>query len=324
MRKGAEAQTTLPGWCRIKYVTNMKKNLISPSLKLACLLLLSPTAAQFCQAQLTWGTDGAGTTATPSLWLRADAGTTTSGSAVSAWADQSGNAFNVSNDILAQEPALVASSATFNNQAVLHFDGSTKYLYNLSVLGTDLIGTDQSTIFIVQLNNGGQSAALAWNQVANTANQMAVNAPYDAKIFFDHGSTVNADNPPGFVSNPHIVTLERNVSAGTIRVDGTPLTLTPSTFTTAIDNTGAGYLQVGGFNGAVLTPPGGFIPMNGDIAEVLVFKTALSGADINTVENYLGGRYGISAVPEPSQYAAVFAGVCMIVGLALRHRRQTA
>jgi hypothetical protein len=56
-----------------------------------------------------------------SLWLKADAGVTLSGTMVTAWADQSGNGLNVVPDITSDDIILVSSIAKFNNKPAILF-----------------------------------------------------------------------------------------------------------------------------------------------------------------------------------------------------------
>jgi len=62
-----------------------------------------------------------------SLWLKADAGVTTSGSNVTAWADQSGNGRTVT---LTNSPTFTASS--INGKPTIDFNGSTQYVNALT------------------------------------------------------------------------------------------------------------------------------------------------------------------------------------------------
>jgi hypothetical protein len=58
-----------------------------------------------------------------SLWLKADAGVTLSGSNVTAWADQSGNGRSVA---VVNSPSLTANS--INGKPTIDFNGSTQYV----------------------------------------------------------------------------------------------------------------------------------------------------------------------------------------------------
>jgi hypothetical protein len=76
------------------------------------------------------------------LWLRADAGTstTTNGQTVSAWNDQSGNGNNATQGTSANQPLFIASEPLANNRPVLRFDGSDDWMQTTTHL-TDNVGT---------------------------------------------------------------------------------------------------------------------------------------------------------------------------------------
>jgi hypothetical protein len=76
------------------------------------------------------------------LWLRADAGTstTTDGQPVSAWNDQSGNGNNATQTTSANQPLFIASEPLANNRPVLRFDGSNDWMQTGTHI-TDNVGT---------------------------------------------------------------------------------------------------------------------------------------------------------------------------------------
>ncbi|RMG39225.1 MAG: hypothetical protein D6732_04395, partial [Methanobacteriota archaeon] len=83
-------------------------------------------------------TDG---TTTLKLWLKADAGVTLSGSNVSDWADQSGNANDATQSNAADQPLFVSSS--MNGQPALQFSDDI-------MSGTNILASDnQATVFVV-------------------------------------------------------------------------------------------------------------------------------------------------------------------------------
>jgi len=63
-----------------------------------------------------------------SAWYRADAGITESGNRVSAWADQSSNAYNLEQATAASKPLYVSSDADINSKPLISFDDSTRMM----------------------------------------------------------------------------------------------------------------------------------------------------------------------------------------------------
>ena len=58
------------------------------------------------------------------------------------------------------------------------------------------------------------------------------------------------------------------------------------------------------------TSPGNFIRfLDGEMAEVLIYNQDLPESNRNSVENYLGAKYGISVIPEPA--TAPLIGLCL-------------
>jgi hypothetical protein len=112
----------------------------------------------------------------------------------------------------------------------------------------------------------------------------------------------------------------RNGTAAEFRLDGTPIALAGNAFPTgpSWDTTGTGTLTVGGapFDAAPSTPD----LWTGDLAEIQIYN-AVPG-DINAVELALGAEYGLTVVPEPSEYAMIFGLACVAGAVALRYRRQ--
>jgi hypothetical protein len=88
------------------------------------------------------GPGGVGASVTNRLWLRADAGTstTTNGQPVSAWNDQSGNGNNATQGTSANQPLFIASEPLANNRPVLRFDGSDDWMQTETHL-TNNVGT---------------------------------------------------------------------------------------------------------------------------------------------------------------------------------------
>ena len=78
------------------------------------------------------------------LWLKADAGVTLSGNSVTNWADQSGNAYNVTQATAANQPTFEAS--VFNGQPAISFDGGD-WLNN--TISNPVTAGAARTIFVV-------------------------------------------------------------------------------------------------------------------------------------------------------------------------------
>ena len=84
----------------------------------------------------------------------------------------------------------------------------------------------------------------------------------------------------------------------------------------------------GSFNGSGIFSANGTLAVGslnagenwgGNIAEILAYNSG--SIDVAGVENYLGTKYGLTPVPEPSEYAMIFGVICVLGALVVRSRR---
>ncbi len=223
-------------------------------------------------------------TANLKLWLKADAGTstTTDGQPVSKWADQSGNGNNATQPTTSNEPTYVASS--LNGKPALHFT-STNASYLIlptdSVLGIQ--NSDYEIFIVARTDSSAISFLISSGNVENF--EMHLNGAAGAR-FIPIGSTYIDEGSSGQYAdnNPHIFDAQASSTEGLIRVDGVNGgdTLTNVRCSTNSD-------LVLGMRLSVLS-----YFFTGDISEVIIYNKVLSAADRILVESYLASKYGIS------------------------------
>jgi Concanavalin A-like lectin/glucanases superfamily len=178
-------------------------------------------------------------------------------------------------------------------------------------------------VFIVQKDNAPDSGnSLNWH-TPDGLNYLSMNAANANLIVFDSGKNtdfISADisSQPNFYGQWHVITGVRNGLTGEIHLDGQNLATTGS-FAGTADIVTPGTLSIGGQRVVVTDQT-----INGSIAEVKVFGTALTPAQIAAEEASLGSKYGISVVPEPQAYASAFSVLCLVAGLAIKLRRRIA
>jgi len=252
------------------------------------------------------------------LWFRADAGVTTNGTGnVSVWADQSGIANNATNLTLANQPLWIDNA--LNGKPVLRFDG---------------VNDELSTLNNVNLTNGLSIFIVAMNAVRKDYNGLfrIHSAPYsgssDLEIYWQAGSSgsgnpvyglnrggtfgglqaINVQPPAG---NYYLYDVIASTIAETQRVSG----VTPSSSPLGAPKLPAGvnpaHIGIGvGFTSGIL---------QGDIAEVVVYNTALSTTDRTFVENFLADKYGLT-IPEPSSTLLLVGGLLFMLRAVGRRR----
>lgn len=209
------------------------------------------------------------------LWLRADKGYTSG-----VWTDQSGTGDtnkNCSQATSGKRPTLNASDAAYNNQATLSFLASASQYLQSGTWATPLV---QPFTLCVVGNDDGAAADEWWidnNQSPET--ELFNNAV--GVYGFSAGTSLNTTVPTSNVPRAWIIT----VSSGTATIYMNAKTAVKS-----------GACGSQGFTGTTLGSwyGGSSFFLNGKIAEVLKFNTALSSSDRGKLYDYFGTRYGIT------------------------------
>jgi hypothetical protein len=215
------------------------------------------------------------------LWLEADAGLYTDaaktvpavndGDAVYTWADQSGNGKDVVQTTLSKRPLL--KLAIQNGKPVVRFDGTDDWLKT-----TALTVTQPTTLFAVAIRRGaGNIYAI---DCASTGNALIIasvgNGSWDA-----YSGVLLTKAVSNNTNVPYAVDVVYNGASSILVTNGV------TTSGPAGSNNGNGTVVIGAYGG--LTAP----LWNGDIAEVLIYNSALSTADRQAVESYLNEKYAI-------------------------------
>lgn len=245
------------------------------------------------------------------LWFNADVGVTVDGSGINVtrWADQSGNGNDATQ--VALNPSLQPDyvPTALNGHAVLRFDGGSDHLL---VTNTAVNLTNGLSIFIVARNaerknyNGlfrlgpsgdpftsTSSLEIYWNDSGGSA--FSGNSVYTANRTTPSFSFVGGGNPPVVLNKYYLYDVLAVSSAVTQRVNSVDQNggFGGDTFFVPA-STNNGFAAIGvGYGG----DPAG--DLRGDIAEILVYNTALNTTERLNVEAYLDGKYSLG-IPEPS------------------------
>ncbi len=248
------------------------------------------------------GPAGVGTSANNTLWLKADAGTstTTNNNPVSAWNDQSGNVNHATQATGALQPIYVSS--LMNGMPAIKFDNATGAANSDELVigdNNNLDNTAGLTIFTVtQPNNlDGSSARAIISKRQGTNN----NESY--MLFYYTSDKINVDVDGTGDRFPTNTTFVNNTNyIATLVYDGTLPAATraqmyvgdqletlpvhsesSTTIPNYLSNVTIGTLNTGDGR-----------PFGGHIAEIVLYTKALNAAERIIVSNYLSSKYAIA------------------------------
>jgi hypothetical protein len=245
------------------------------------------------------------------LWLDASDATTlfdaTSGGSlvaadggVARWEDKSGNARHATQGTSANRP--LRKTTVQGGKDVLRFDGSNDFLTSTDFLDlssgqsiTVLAVCKRSATNLVQtiiskfdgLGGGGnESSEDGWGFRFNNTNKLNLYLAKDASYT---QFTSNTDTESAFTLFAFKATAGSLTTTTALYQNGTTLAASSTGSVQTLDNT-AYPVRIG------IEPYGGvnYSPFNGDIAELIIYNSALSDANRTLVENYLLAKWGIT------------------------------
>ena len=219
------------------------------------------------------------------LWLANDAGVVATGTAVSAWEDQSGSGNNATQSSAANQPALVAGN---NGQKALLFDGKASFL---SVPSLSITGLSGMTVFLVSSNSLNESGAgyakyafLSWPETISWGGTFF--GTYQTSSHFRFGTTES--------SNENTYQLPLNV--------GNSFGLSEWMHNGTTDSMWFNTQGAGSYSGkwAAINGTGSSATIGrgdqntyypGEASEVIIYNRALTTAERQLVEQYLMQKY---------------------------------
>lgn len=249
------------------------------------------------------GPAGVGSPASNIIWLKADAGTstTTSGSGVSQWNDQSGNGNNVSQATGNRQPLYRSSmSAALNGMPAMEFDNdATNYDYMTCPDNATLDNYTSMTAFSVFRHNTGTPAgtprAIFSKRLDPSSNNCFGWFHYTSNFFYlDVNGTANRMNTSaayttgtdyliGFAFNGALSGNEQKMYNGnTLNVQGNNSSANVPNY--------ASDFHVGVLFGHT----GSNKQFNGYIPEIIVYNVELNPAQRFIINNYLSAKYDIA------------------------------
>lgn len=261
----------------------------------SCFLLLGVFASFSSFGQT--GPAGVGTSATNVLWLKADAGTSSSvnGAAVSSWADQSGNGVVLNQSAAAQQPVFISS--LMNGFPAIEFDNNSSSGQNDYFITPDnpiFDNTNGYSFFTVTRMKGLGDAQSIISKRNNVGNEEAF------MLFYYTGNRLFADidNDNNRFSNTVVSTTNTN-KIYDFFYDGT---VTPPNRSTIYDQE---VLQTTSTESSSIVPDktspllvgathsGDPRAFNGYISEIIMYRTKLNDAQRTIINNHLSAKYDI-------------------------------
>ncbi|MCE3227858.1 MAG: hypothetical protein K0S32_2409 [Bacteroidetes bacterium] len=250
-----------------------------------CLTTLAIAYSIISMAQT--GPGGVGSTTNNKLWLDANRGVTVSSGSVTAWADQSGNAFSAVPSAVIARPNFSANQV--NGYPSIDFDGTNDELWINDNAAFDLtqwhiflvprvaVQKDYNA-WLVKGNDGAENYELLSFSTGN------IHTP----TFYTDATRTSPSAPAGQVTTTgfniieysYVNTVGRDVytNFGNVYTDNENKTPATNNFSVYIGNE--------------KNIAGRFI--NGDLAEVIVYNAVLNPAQRIIVNNYLAAKYNLT------------------------------
>lgn len=208
------------------------------------------------------------------------------------WPDQSGQANHLTQATAGFRP--LYKTAIQNGLPVLRLDGSDDRMETASLLGSALFGAQAATVFAVQKQTGSNAnnTTICWESTAST-NRALIHATYSDVIYFDYpsdsGGRTSVAQPGGWDDAWQTLCCVRGTVTSSIYARS--VSLATGTPAGSLDTAASNVLVAGAYRSAANSTYSIFF--QGDIGELLIYNTALSDADRQSVESYLNARWAV-------------------------------
>ncbi len=239
------------------------------------------------------GAAGVGTNSNNIVWLDAHAMGLSNGAGVSTCTDYSGNGNNFAQISSSLQP--IYTTGALNGMPVMTYDGVDDVLTSGAISNLE---NSNLTYFIVFQRASLTSQMLIsadytsnspkWRTYCNYNSNKVISAHYSSSI--KHINYIDA-GVPTFISHHITAANTKLYREGSLIGTNNAAYTTP----TGLQNIGIGNLPVAGPNNYTL---------NGFIAEVIIYNSALTDLERIFIENYLGAKYGIAVTTDLYDYEA--------------------
>lgn len=248
--------------------------------------IVEPSAAECHALGLGYGFGGGGPAFRPTniagamLWLRADLGLTLNVSAVAQWNDLSGTldpAKNVAQSNVSFQPTFNAADAAYNNKPTISIAAASNQFLQSGAWAAPMV---QPWTLVIVGNDDGAATYRWWfdnNTAPSTQLYNNLGSRYDV---YAGAALATSVVPSGATPRIWMIT----ASAGTGNV-----------YMTAKTANATGAVGAQGWAGTTIgADRTGGSGLNGKMAEVIAYNSALGPTDRSALWDYLGSRYGIA------------------------------
>jgi hypothetical protein len=221
-------------------------------------------------------------------WLRADAFVTYASSKVSLWADQSGLGYNASQSNASNQPSLVLTA--INGLPAISFNGTSNFMqfptgFNNFAQGASifLVVKPAATTALSQILNLGSGSSNDYNL------GIEINSSSEAEYFVYTGAgtgMTSVSYGSSIGTAPQLIEVVHNGTSATILTNGANPVTNASMNSIPEPATGRTNSYLG-------QASGGGNYFNGEIAEVIIYQTALTLAQRQLVETYLINKFNL-------------------------------
>jgi hypothetical protein len=221
------------------------------------------------------------------LWLKADAGTTVSGNAVTQWDDQSGHANHASQPVVGLAPVLTNNAV--NGRPALRFDGADDFMDVADSASISITG-DIASFFVVRFADFATYRAV-WGKTL-------VNQPAPTDFYAASGTGVpTLVRGTGMSGGAQFATGSRAFTAGTfLQAAFVQAGTTATHYLNGLAN-GSATITVQPVDADLPLKIGSradlFTILKGEMAELLIYDRAPPAAERRTIERYLASKYNL-------------------------------
>jgi hypothetical protein len=203
------------------------------------------------------------------IWLKADAIVAADGASVATWEDSSASNQDVTQGVAGLRPTYQTNE--LNGLPVVRFDGSDDFLGTTSFIG---VMPSAGSIYVVATINSDTDYALV-DVSGNGLWRYAGDGNSYMRVMRTDRPLIGSGAP---TTGSHLFVVESSAATWNYTIDGVSIgTATP------------GYESQDFIIGSNNTSS----PLNGDIAEVLIYNSVLSAPNRAAVETYLTDKWGL-------------------------------